>query len=157
MKFVGAATFKRGLIIPDSSGDLAMYKNNLTEGIRLRMTIEPLPAKRSEEAFRLFHALVDAYRKENNLSREKVKMDFKLRHGVVYSIEHGLTSKRHGQIVETPDGKFLFVVSTNEMSVNEMYNLIRGTINECLDAQTDIQDIILQWRTFSAGKIVEEI
>ena len=153
MKFVGSATFRGGVVVPDDTGALARYKNSVTDGARLRLTIEPLPAKRSEEAFRLFHALVGVYAKDQGVSREKAKIDFKLAHGVAFPIEHGLTSHRHGQVVELPSGKFVFVVSTNEMSVSEMYVLIRGTINECMDAQTDIQDIILEWRAFQVEEI----
>ena len=68
-------------------------------------------------------------------------------------IEHGLTSNRHGQIVEKPDGKFVFVISTNELSTSEMYELIRGTANECMDAQTDIGDLIMEWRCFRPEEV----
>lgn len=152
-KYISACTYQNGSIKPDDPRALARYKNSLTDGVRLQMIIEPLPNKRSKQAFNLFHALVGAYSKEQGVDREKAKIDFKLQHGVVFPIEHGLTSKRHGQVVETIDGKFLFAISTNEYSVSEMYTLIRGTVNECLDAQTDIGDIIMEWRALQPNEV----
>ena len=150
MKFVGAATYKDGGIVVDNPGDLAMYKNSLTPGARLRMTIEPLPAKRSDQAMRLFYALVDVYRKENDIDKERAKADFKLAYGVAYPVVEGLDTTRHGQIADLGNGYFEFLVSLNEYTVEEMYNLLRGTVNACLDAQANIESEILQWRAFNA-------
>ena len=152
-KLITPCTYKEGSIKPDDPGEVARFKNSLTDGVRLQMTLENLPSKRSKQAFNLFHALVAAYCKDQGTDREQTKMAFKMVHGVTYPVEHGLTSKRHGQIVEDTDGKFYFVVSTNEYSVSEMYTLIRGTINECLDAMTDIEDIMQEWRCFKVDEV----
>jgi len=152
MKYIGPCTIKDGSIVPEDKEGLARYRNTLTDGAKLQITLEPLPNKRSKQAFNLFHALVSAYCKDQGTDREQTKMAFKMEHGVVLPVEHGLTSKRHGQVVEAR-GKFYFVISTNEYSVPEMYNLIRGTMNECMDAQTDIADIIQEWRCFKVDEI----
>ena len=152
-KYIAPCTFKDGSIKPDDPGALARFKNSLTDGARLQMTVENLPSKRSKQAFNLFHALVSAYAKDQGVDREQVKMSLKLEHGIAFPVEHGLTSQRHGQVVELPSGQFVFVVSTNELSVSEMYGLIRGTVNECMDAQTDIGDIIMEWRAFRPDEV----
>ena len=152
-KYIAPCTFFDGVIRPDDPGELARYKNSLTDGARLQMSIEPLPNKRSRRAFNLFHALVTAYSKDQGVDREHAKIGFKLQHGVIIPIEHGLTSNRHGQVVELPSGKFVFAISTNEYTVEEMYRLIRGTINECLDSQTDIGDIIMEWRALKPDEV----
>ena len=152
-KLIIPCTFKEGSVRPDDPGELARYKNTLTDGAKLQMTLEPLPSKRSKQSFNLFHALVTAYCKDQGTDKEHTKMAFKLAHGVCLPVEHGINCQRHGQIVEDVDGKFYFVVSTNELSVSEMYELIRGTVNECMDAQTDIADLIMEWRCFRPDEV----
>lgn len=146
-RYIGAHIFTGGKLIPEDKESFDAYKKQLSEADRLRLTLEPYSEKRSEKAFRLFHELRDRYSTECNVDKEAAKIAFKLAHGVVVPIQHNFACEREGQVVELPSGKFVFLVSTNAYTVEEMNRLVKGTIAECLDAQVDIDDLIQEWRS----------
>lgn len=146
-RYVGAATIRQGRIEHEEPSEFAAYKQIVKEGERLRVIVEPYPEHRTDRAVNLFHALRDRYAAQCGIDRVKAKIDFKLAHGPRLPIQHNFSCDRPGQVVELPNGEFMFLVSLNAYTLEEMHTLIQGTIRECIDAQVDIEDLIQEYRT----------
>lgn len=108
-------------------------QKGLKAGSKVKITFEQWSDDCSEEAFNLFHAYRDALAKETGGADKawanQLKQELKAKYGPKKIIELGDSSKA------------LWLKSTKEYTVKEMYRLIQGTKEECETWGADIHHL----------------
>jgi hypothetical protein len=132
----GSSFFHGGpLALQVDDAALTLVKNELfdhNKGDQFLVTLED-PSGHSERQRNIFHALVGQFSRQQGLAKESVKQQMKHRHGVSETI--------------TTDGvDYLWLKSTADYTKDEYTELIEGTINDCVEAQVDIEQFIAEWR-----------
>lgn len=95
---------------------------------KVKITITLEGNSRSERSSRLFHALCNAFAKDQNVSRDYMKQSLKIAYGEV----------------ETIMG-YTVIKSTSRYTQKEMTNLINGAISECMDQGVNITHLLSDW------------
>ena len=108
-------------------------ENKITNGTKVRLILETWENDCSIRAFNLFHALRDrlAERHEDVSSgyKEHLKQSLKYDYGVKKELFPGT----------------YWLKSTTRMTVSEMWRLMRGTIDLCLEEKAPIADFMQEW------------
>ena len=143
-EIVGDAHVRRvKLADPDRLAPL----RKLPIGTAIKVTFDDSHETPSQQRSRLFHALVGAYSKQQGIAAPWVKIITKYRWGTWVSYVEPFRAPRWaaGRFIELPEtypDRLIYLKSVTCYNSGEWSALIDGMIEDCHEAQVDIEEIM---------------